>query len=159
MEAASNMVSLSTGSFDALSLTPNPWRQPSFASLMIAMESPGTLASCIHLGSCLSKSLIRVSQSVVSSRSADIGCLFRWGRLTSGRSEKLRAARPLSTRNSLRLIRSDIALAFQVLDSRLIELRLDSLCHAAPPQGDTFLIRSTILSRVIEIPNRYTPKR
>ncbi len=87
---------------------------------MIAMESPGTFASRIHLGICFSKSLIRVSQRVVSSRLADFGCLFRSGRISSGRSEKLKAARPLSTKNSLRLIRSDIALAFQPSDSRLI---------------------------------------
>ena len=61
MDAAWNMVPLSTGTFDALSCTPKPLLHTSFAFLTIAMESPGVLCASIRPGRLFSKSAIRGS--------------------------------------------------------------------------------------------------
>src|SRR5688572_24207989 len=106
IDPASKTVSLLTGVFESLSLTPNPLRQTNFPVSMTAIESPGTLASSISFGISFSNSTTAACQRSVSFASAATDRLCP---CPSERSERPSAARLLSQRNSLRRIQSSSA--------------------------------------------------
>src|SRR5215469_16259976 len=107
IDAASKIVSTSTGVFASLSLTPNPRRHTVFASLTIAPDSPGTIFSRISRRSCHSSSPTSFAHARSESE-AELCAVFP-AKVRTGRA---RRARLLSDRNSRLLIVGNYSFTF-----------------------------------------------